>query len=209
MAATAPACRSRVRTPRRLRRSASAPRRPRIRRRCGSADRHSIRRRTWLPERLPTPCSGTPAKPAPIRRAAPRSRASTSRSRCSMARVPTSRRFAIAAERRGVCGGHDQCQQSEFERADQRAQSAHSASNLAPQTGQQSIQDIQAEFAGAQTRGQGDDRPADPAQGNGADHARLDRGRIDRTRWRPRSWRCRPACRRRIRPPRCCTRPTC
>ena len=46
------------------------------------------------------------------------------------------------------------------------------SANLAPQSGQQSIQDMQAEFAGAQNGDQGGDRSPDPAQGYGADDAR-------------------------------------
>ena len=80
------------------------------------------------------------------------------------------------------------------------------SANLAPQTGQQSIQDMQAEFAGAQSAIKAaTDRQT---QLKGMAQTMLDSIEgINRTRWRPRFWRCRPTCRRRIRPRRCSTRP--
>ena len=60
--------------------------------------------------------------------------------------------FALStAEHRGICGGHDQRQQSKCQRAGAPRSASVLRANLAPQAGQQSIQDMQAEFAGAQT----------------------------------------------------------
>ena len=58
-------------------------------------------------------------------------------------------------------------------------------------------------------RDEGRERSAGADQVDDADHAGLDRGHLARTKSRPRFWRCRPACRRRIKRRRCCIRSAC
>ena len=105
----------------------------------------------WWPGHATNTVSGTPAKPVPIPRAAPRSRASISRSPCSMARAPTSRRSGISCRTSRCMPRSRPTPTIRTPSAQVTALSQRIAANLAPQNGQQSIQDIQAEFAGAQT----------------------------------------------------------
>ncbi len=114
----------------------------------------------------------------------------------------------FAAERRGVCGGDDQRQQSECQRAGDRARAA----------GQRQISPRRTASSRSRTC-----RPSSPAprprprpRPIGRPSSRAwpkrcsTRSRASiRTRSRPRSWRCRPACRRRTKPRRCCIRRRC
>ena len=111
-----------------------------------------------------------------------------------------------AAERRGVCGGHDRCRQSERQRAEYRAQRAHreQTSRRRPASNRFRIS----------RRSSPARRPRSSLRRIGRPSSRRWRRRCwirsrayRPTRWRPRFWRCRPSCRLRIKPPRCCTRP--
>ena len=79
------------------------------------------------------------------------------------------------AEYRRVCRGHYQCEQPQFESAGERAAAAHFG-----KPGGAERAAINPGHAGGicrrADRDQGVDRSADPAQGNGPDHARPDRG---------------------------------
>ena len=114
-------------------------------------------------------------KSEPIRRAALRSHASISRHGAVRRACQRAGIAVPVAEHRGVCRGHHQCQQPQFEGAGERAAAAHFGKPCAAERAA-----IDPGHAGGicrrANRDQGVDRSADPAQGNGADHARPDRG---------------------------------